>query len=485
MARKEDPRELFDELMDTPLDFSAFVMNRLNVDSMTPKLLAGLTFELMKGTCKSLVELEYFLEEVYKATTEQLDWINPEGQQYPYDLRKPLPLIPNSRGRRVIPFDHFINNDLEYLSSGVSSQKYATSVTKTKAADYRHIKWIKDLVPNKMWSPVLVDYEKHTLWVTKLEIVKWQNYKHLDWITVCRDDDKLYNFKEGDLKRLRIQDIKDMLLLLAQGKLTNLTVEERLAFNVSLRMFTRSIVIQRRVEDLQLDVKSYQKKLNLTKPDTYRSDLKRREAYSAYSTPRGFIYQNKDKKNRLMRIDELHKFSDGTLDDVRTALNDHLKRIQMQYLLQTIWRQCDKENARAMIQAIEKKLKTRRIMQSLEKFVGGRPYEGDFRYVTKGEKVRIGNNATNEMELTLESTQQGVSYDSAVSSDKGLKNEKRNILPSDFITVFMEILLEPSSNKLMVDDPPEIRKILNIEVKVILEKESLRALKISTWTLFG
>nr|GFC15540.1 hypothetical protein [Tanacetum cinerariifolium]GFC15583.1 hypothetical protein [Tanacetum cinerariifolium]GFC16935.1 hypothetical protein [Tanacetum cinerariifolium] len=126
-------------------------------------------------------------------------------------------------------------------------------------------------------------------------IVEWHNYMHLDWITVRRDDDKLFKFKEGDFNRLRIQDIEDMLLLLVQGKLTNLTVEERFAFNISLRMFTRSIVIQRHVEDLQLGVKSYQKKLNLTKPDTYRSDLKRKEAYTAYSNPRGFIYQNKDK----------------------------------------------------------------------------------------------------------------------------------------------------------------------------------------------
>nr|GEW99171.1 hypothetical protein [Tanacetum cinerariifolium] len=86
--------------------------------------------------------------------------------------------------------------------------------------------------------------------VTELKIVEWHNYKHLDWISVRRDDDKIYKFKEGDLKRLRIQDIEDMLLLLVQGKLSNLTVEERFAFNVSLRMFTRSIVIQRRVEDL-------------------------------------------------------------------------------------------------------------------------------------------------------------------------------------------------------------------------------------------
>ncbi|GJX17020.1 hypothetical protein Tco_0217852 [Tanacetum coccineum] len=282
----QDPRKTFDELTDNTFDFSAFVMNRLNVTTLTPELLAGPTFELMKGTCKSLTELEYFCEEVYKATTEKLDWINPEGRQYPHDLRQPLPLVPNSQGRHVIPFHHFINNDLEYLRGGESSRKYSTSVTKTKAADYGHIKWIEDLVPNSMWSQVIVNYDKFALWgvshwgkkrrqfyafaitresardvyskrriiaVTKVEIVEWQNYKHLDWITVRRDDDTLYKFKEGDFHRLRIQDIEDMLLLLVQGKLTNLNVEERIAFNVSLRMFTRSVVVQskERVEDLQ------------------------------------------------------------------------------------------------------------------------------------------------------------------------------------------------------------------------------------------
>nr|GEV52619.1 hypothetical protein [Tanacetum cinerariifolium] len=306
------------------------------IDTLTPKLLAGPTYELMKGSCKSLVELEFFLEEVYKVTTDQLDWVNPEGQQYPHNMLKPLPLIPNSQGRRVIPFDHFINNDLVYLRGGASSRKYTTSVTKTKAADYGHIKWIEDLVPRAMamWIQELVGYDKHALWgishwgckrqqfysfavnresardvyskrriiaVTELKIVEWHNYKHLDWITMRKDDDKLYKFKEGDFKRLHIQDIEDM-----------------------------------RVEDFQLGVESYQKKLNLTRPDTYRSDLKRKDAYIAYSNPIGFIYQNKDKQNRLMRIDELHKFSDGMLTDVCTALDDRLKGIRMKYLPQTI-----------------------------------------------------------------------------------------------------------------------------------------------------
>nr|GEZ10362.1 hypothetical protein [Tanacetum cinerariifolium] len=374
LAKQADARSSFNELLDTPLDFSNFIMNRLGVDTLTPELLAGLTYELMRGSCNSLTELEYHLEEVYKATTDQLDWVNPKGQQYPHNLLQPLPLIPDNRGRRVILFAHFINNDLEYLRGGASSRKYTTSVTKTNAADYGHIKWIKELVPRTMWIQEQLNYDKHALWgvshlgrkrqqfygfainqesaldvyskrriiaVTDLKIVEWHNYKHLDWISVRRDDDQIYKFKEDDFKRLRLQDIEDMLLLLVQGKLSNLTVEERFVFNVSLRMFTRSIVIQRRMEDLQLGVKSYQKRLNLTKPDTYRSDLKRLKAYTSYS--------------------------DGTLNDVRNALDDRLKGIKMQYLPTTIWRKGDKDRAAAMIQAIDKMLKTRRIMRSLER----------------------------------------------------------------------------------------------------------------------
>nr|GEV35546.1 hypothetical protein [Tanacetum cinerariifolium] len=285
LLKQANTRSSFNELMDIPLDFSNFIMNRLRVDTLNPELLAGPTYDLMKGSCKSLMELEYNLEEVYKAITDQLDWVNPEGQQYPHNLLQPLPLIPDNRGRRVIPFTHFINNDLEYLRGGASSQKYTKSVTKTKAANYGHIKWIEDLVPRTMWIQEPINYEKHALW----GVSHW-------------------------------------------GR----KFEEHFAFNVSLRIFTRSIVIQRRVEDLQLGVESYQKRLNLTKSDTYRSNLKRKEACTTYSNPRGFIYQNKDKKNRLMRIDELHKFNDGTLTDVRTALDDRLKGIRMRYLPQTI-----------------------------------------------------------------------------------------------------------------------------------------------------
>ncbi|GKG45962.1 hypothetical protein Tco_0498408, partial [Tanacetum coccineum] len=76
-----------------------------------------------------------------------------------------------------------------------------------------------------------------------------------------------YKFKEGDFPRLNLCDIKDMLLLLVQKKLSNLEVDDLYDLGVALRMFTRRIVILHRVEDLQLGVESYQKKLNITRPE--------------------------------------------------------------------------------------------------------------------------------------------------------------------------------------------------------------------------
>ncbi|GJS53737.1 hypothetical protein Tco_0627099 [Tanacetum coccineum] len=288
-----------------------------------------------KSTSSSKVELEYHLEEVFKPTNDQLDWHNPEGRPYPHDLSKPLPLIQNARSRQVIPFDYIINNDLKYLKGGSLSKKYTTSLTKTKDADYGHIKWIE----NKRFYGYATNmetskdvYSRHRIIaVTSLKIMKFFGYKHLEEITVRRQDDQLY----------------------------------------------RRIVIQERMEDLQLAVESYQKKINLSRPDSYHLDLRKMTPYTTYHNIQGIIYQDDMDKNHLMHTDELHKFSDGTLNHVRTALNDIAIGIQMEYLPKRKRSKQDKQRARVMINAIDKKLRDRRLTRSLEKFVCGRPYGGD------------------------------------------------------------------------------------------------------------
>ncbi|GJS39327.1 hypothetical protein Tco_0564370 [Tanacetum coccineum] len=228
----------FDELMSTPIDFSGYILNGLKIKNLTQEILLGPAFKLLKDTRSNFIELEYDFEECYKALSEKLDWENPEGGDYPFDLSKPLPLITRGKRQRV-PFEYFINNDLKYLQGGVSTMTYTTSTTKTKAAQY-DLPGIEDMVPN-IWSLVKVSYDRYVLWVTHVKVMRKYGYGYLKEIAVRRVDNVLYRFKEGDFPRLRINDIADMLILV----------------------------------DLQLRVESYQKKINVTKPDTTRPDLKK------------------------------------------------------------------------------------------------------------------------------------------------------------------------------------------------------------------
>ncbi|GJS87435.1 hypothetical protein Tco_0770071 [Tanacetum coccineum] len=79
---RECTQSSFDEFLATPIDFSAFMIIRLKIYHLTQELLTDPTYDLMKGTCKSVAELDYHLEEAFKATNEQLDWNNPEGTSH-------------------------------------------------------------------------------------------------------------------------------------------------------------------------------------------------------------------------------------------------------------------------------------------------------------------------------------------------------------------------------------------------------------------
>ncbi|GKA15817.1 hypothetical protein Tco_0695564 [Tanacetum coccineum] len=226
-AKAEKPPLTFDEMMSTPIDFSAYVMNNLKIENLIQEHLVGPAFILLKGTCRSRVELEYHFKKY--------------------------------RGHQVVPVNYFINNDLEYL---------------------------------------------------KEEIV------------VRREDQKLYKFKEDDFPRLNLHDIEDMLLLLVQNKIANLEKDVIFDLNVALRMFTRRLVILKRVEDLQLD---------------------------------------------------------GTLTSIRSVLHDIASNLRMDYFPKRRWSKLDKQRSRIMIKAINKLQLERRLMRNLKRFIGGREYGEDFR----------------------------------------------------------------------------------------------------------
>ncbi|GKC55035.1 hypothetical protein Tco_1077780 [Tanacetum coccineum] len=108
-----------------------------------------------------------------------------------------------------------------------------------------------------------------------------------------------------------------------------------------------------RVEDLQLGVESYQKKINVTKPETNRPDIKKRDPCIPYQDPQGFIYVDNQGRNRLMPTDELYKLSDGRLIRLRTLLDDITKNIRMEYLPHRRWSSLEKKRAHIMMKAID------------------------------------------------------------------------------------------------------------------------------------
>ncbi|GJX02301.1 hypothetical protein Tco_0186214 [Tanacetum coccineum] len=143
-------------------------------------------------------------------------------------------------GHLTIAVDYLFNNDLEYLKTSDLEKTYKTSITKTKAARYE-IVGIEDMTTT-IWSNIKHAYGKDA----KKRIKHWGERQ----VVVKRADQQLYKFKKGDFVDLYLNDIEDMLLFAVQHKQFNLNNSDIVDCIVALRMFTRSLIIKRRVGDL-------------------------------------------------------------------------------------------------------------------------------------------------------------------------------------------------------------------------------------------
>ncbi|GJV27128.1 hypothetical protein Tco_1383576 [Tanacetum coccineum] len=166
-------------------------------------------------------------------------------------------------------------------------------------------------------------------------------------------------------------------------KITNLTQETLLGPAFKLLKGRRSNYAELEYDFEESLLFKRESKINVTKPETTRPCIRKKEPYTPYQDPHRFIYVDTQGRNRLMRSDELYMFSDGTLTRLRTSLDDITKNIRMEYLPQRRWSSLEKKRANIMIKAIDKLLKEKRMIRSLEKFVGGRHYGTDLRLLQR------------------------------------------------------------------------------------------------------
>ncbi|GKC35897.1 hypothetical protein Tco_1048281, partial [Tanacetum coccineum] len=198
----------FNELMGLTIDFSNFIKHHLKKDKITKADLEGLVFKLLKGTCKSSIELEYHLEQRYLAFSKQLDWPNLEGDRCPYDLSKPVPLQDMSL-RLWSSTKVFYDKDVALGISHCGPKRQLFYRSRNVA---------------KSWHDVFSHLP--ILGVVRLSIDNQFRYGYLKEIVVRRADLKEYSFSEANFSRLHFNDIKDLFLLYVQRKIHNLTGEE-------------------------------------------------------------------------------------------------------------------------------------------------------------------------------------------------------------------------------------------------------------------
>ncbi|GJU70314.1 hypothetical protein Tco_1256573 [Tanacetum coccineum] len=112
-----------------------------------------------------------------------------------------------------------------------------------------------------------------------------------------------------------------------------------------------------------------------------------KEDYTIVPKLRAVIYRDGNDQRKLMRLNEIHKFSDGTLTRIMEKLDHMVKDFHLFEYNKSMetrkWLEDDKRRSKDFITAIEKRLQIRRIFRSLESFVGGRIRDIDYRLINR------------------------------------------------------------------------------------------------------
>ncbi|GJR76085.1 hypothetical protein Tco_0088450 [Tanacetum coccineum] len=125
-------------------------------------------------------------------------------------------------------------------------------------------------------------------------------------------------------------------------------------------MFTRSRILKRRIKDLQLGVESYQKNLNITKPQKTFLEIEIKEPYTPSYDPPG-----------ISVCDEIHH----RVLDFRLDNNPEMPKRK--------WMAVEGKRSGLMIELIDKQLHEREIIINLERLVGARELEMDYKLMTR------------------------------------------------------------------------------------------------------
>nr|GEW74457.1 hypothetical protein [Tanacetum cinerariifolium] len=122
------------------------------------------------------------MEECYRLLTDQVDLVNPEGHRLVPDVGKLLPLG-GPPGQVTIQPKFFFNKDLEYLISGDTARRDALLISKLKATNHPDF-GLEELVPS-LWIESERDYNISAAYVRShmriLSVISIKTFERYDY----------------------------------------------------------------------------------------------------------------------------------------------------------------------------------------------------------------------------------------------------------------------------------------------------------------
>nr|GEU65263.1 E-beta-farnesene synthase [Tanacetum cinerariifolium] len=322
--------------------FMDWFCKRQGIPELKQPDLEGPAFELVRAFHPNVIHHQYQMEECHKLLTDSVD-----GSIIRHNVSKPLPLG-GPPGQVTIQSDFFFNKDLEYLRYGSKGGRPALSISKMKATYYPDV-FLEQMVPDHIHTSKgdhrAIRTHMRILSVVRIKVFSMYGYDYMKKINL-------------------------------QGHLNHLPPKDKKILTTAVNLWTRHLVIRQHGEDFQLGIKSYQTQLNLIKPRWDATGFEYRHDFMIIDSPRAITFRDKYEVQMIMRFNEIHKFSDGTLHQIDEALDYRVKEFKVNKMnpgLNTrFWTMKDVDRSKEFMFSIQKWLMTRRIFCNLESFIGGR-----------------------------------------------------------------------------------------------------------------
>ncbi|GJV47204.1 hypothetical protein Tco_1437416 [Tanacetum coccineum] len=293
-------------------------------DELTIANLKGAGLERLKQQYKNDVKLEYHVEQLKAAVLIEAKWNIDEDEvskptsteeKYTTSITKHYATRYYKQGIKDMIFDRWSKETHRYIFEALNGIHHLED---------SRIDFFKAEISTRTEGNVYLDLRIKS--VVRIIVKKKWGYGFLTSIVVRRFDDKEYEFSYADLPRLSLNDVEDMYLLQVQDKIHHLPLKFVKDFNNTLLLFIGRVVIQNMVEDIQLGAESYQQTLNLTKPIMFFEGIEQRIPFIMTATHKGVVYLNQHNVKSLMRLSEVKKFCDGTLEKIRENLIDKVTK---------------------------------------------------------------------------------------------------------------------------------------------------------------